>query len=371
MKKAHFLYINYLTPDGEKMSVGGIQTYLHNLSDLLVEMGYEVNIYQCSKVPFKKSVGKVNVTGVVTNATRGSKIGHTLFNECVRNFDRKNDILLFGSDDYICSTDGIPFIAIQHGITWDIPVDRNRIFFMLKKFYRGCLIVNRVEKASLLVCVDSNFINWYRAMVEKPRVKLLNIPNFTEIAPVIQKPDDGKIRIIFARRFFYYRGTRIFAKAVKRLLEEFDNLEITFAGEGPDKGWLTEQFNGNPAVKFITYASDESMEVHKNKDIAVVPTLGSEGTSLSLLEAMSAQCAVLCTNVGGMTDIVFNDYNGLIVNPDDDSIYRSLRELVEKPELRKRLAQNGYDIVRECFSKEKWMSRWKLVLEEFVARQQG
>lgn len=366
-KIAHILYVNYLTPDGERMTVGGIQTYLTNLSELLKEMGFEVKLYQRSSKIFKKLSNGIEVFGVPGSSSRAKTIGKELFNECRKYFDKDNDILIFGSDDYICKTEDIPFIAIQHGVTWDIPKEWNKTYGMLKKFYRGCLVINRVEKASLLVCVDNNFINWYRATVAKPMVKMINIPNFSEIAPKIKKPEDGIIRIMFARRFFCYRGTRIFAQAVKRLLREFDNIEITFAGEGPDGKWLKDQFENVSNVKFITYSSEDSLKVHLNKDIAVVPTLGSEGTSLSLLEAMSCQCAVVCTNVGGMTDIVLNGYNGFIVNPDDESIYQSLRILVEDPMLRKRLANNGYEIVRECFSKERWSSRWKQILEKYIS----
>lgn len=367
-KTAHLLYINYLSPDGEKLTLGGIQTYITNLSDLLKDLGYKIKIYQRGEKRFKKIVDGIEVFGVPGSSLRAKTIGEELFKECKEYFNNEEDILIFGSDDYICKTDGIPFIAIQHGITWDIPKDWNKVYGMLKKFYRGWLVCNRVEKASLLICVDNNFINWYRATVARPTVKMINIPNFTEIAPEIKKPHDGKIRIMFARRFFPYRGTRIFTAAVKRLLKEFDNIEITLAGEGPDGIWLENQFRDESNVKFITYSSSDSLKVHSDKDIAVVPTLGSEGTSLSLLEAMSCQCAVVCTNVGGMTDIVLNGYNGFIVNPDEESIYQSIRTLIQDFELRRKMALNGYNIVKNCFSKEIWINRWKQVIENYISK---
>ncbi|WP_420491566.1 glycosyltransferase [Neobacillus drentensis] len=52
--------------------------------------------------------------------------------------------------------------------------------------------------------------------------------------------------------------------------------------------------------------------------------LGSEGTSLSLLEAMAAKCAEIATNVGGMTNIILDNYNGLIINPDESELYLAL-----------------------------------------------
>ncbi len=364
-KHAHIIYVNYLTPDGKEMSVGGIQTYISNLVPLLEERGYRVTIYQKSSQPFEREMGALIVKGIPTKQVRGPKVGAALFKDCEEHFDRDKDLLIFGCDNYICDTKGIPFIAVQHGITWDKPIYSRPTYWLFKKFYRAVDTVRRVEKADMLVCVDNNFINWYRATVAKPTIRLIGIPNFSSIAPVMFKDDNGPVRIIFARRFFDYRGTRIFGEAVSRLIEEGADIHVTLAGEGPDEAWLRVKIGANPNVEFTRYASDESLAVHADKHIAVVPTKGSEGTSLSLLEAMSAQCAVIGTNVGGITDIIIDRYNGRLVSPDADSLYKALKELVEDKELRKRLAAKGYDTVKEAFSKEKWQGAWREVFSEF------
>ena len=42
--RAHIIYYNYLNPEGEGMSIGGIQTYLYNLIPVLRRCGYEVTL---------------------------------------------------------------------------------------------------------------------------------------------------------------------------------------------------------------------------------------------------------------------------------------------------------------------------------------
>ena len=365
-KTAHIIYLNYLTSDGTKMSIGGIQTYITNLSSLLMDMGYKVSIYQRSTTPFHVIFDNKEIYGIVCTKAKSGKIGSDLFYACLNRFDRSKDILIFGCESLICNTKGIRFIAIQHGITWDKPINGNQICWMLRKFYIAWNAINRIKKADTLICVDNNFINWYRAMVAKPTVKIINIPNFAEISMPITKPQDNIIRIIFARRLFDYRGTRIFTKAVLRLLDEFDNIRITIAGDGPDKEFMTKELGIFNNVKFITYASGDSLIIHEDKDIAVIPTLGSEGTSLSLLEAMSAQCAVICTNVGGMTNVVIDHYNGLMINPDENSLYDAMKELISNPELRKTLSLKGYETLKNSFSLSKWSISWKRALLEFL-----
>lgn len=71
---------------------------------------------------------------------------------------------------------------------------------------------------------------------------------------------------------------------------------------------------------------------------------------MSLLEAMAAHCAILCTNVGGMTNIVIDGYNGLMVSPTSEEIYIKLKQLVEDKQLRTNLAERGYDTVKISFN---------------------
>lgn len=52
------------------------------------------------------------------------------------------------------------------------------------------------------------------------------------------------------------------------------------------------------------------------------------GTSLSLFEAMVARCAIVCTNVGGTTNIVLDGFNGFMVRPVADEIREAIEELI-------------------------------------------
>lgn len=215
--------------------------------------------------------------------------------------------------------------------------------------------------------VYSNTLNMSvrNTLTNKGSEKLIVIPNFSEIAPPIDKPVEP-IKIIFARRLFPYRGTRVFTEAIKKVLAEFPFVEVTVAGDGPDEPWMREQLIDFHQVSFIRYNSNESIDIHSDKHIAVVPTVGSEGTSLSLLEAMSAQCAVICTDVGGMTNIVLDRYNGLIVKAGDSiSLYEAIKRMIIDKNLRNMIAANAYSTVKQSFSKDLWQYKWKECLRSF------
>lgn len=366
--KAHIIYRNYLTPDGKQMSVGGIQTYITQLIDVLQSINYEVTVYQRSDLDFQKEIDNLKIIGFSWHVKNERNMSRYIFNRTATFIDPKQDLLIFGCESMVVKTNGFRTIAIQHGISWDKPKAKINpfLFFIdyLKQSIKSWQTIKRVKLVNKLVCVDYNFINWYRALIAFPQVDLYAIPNFSEIPILdIKKPDfQDTINIIFARRFFEYRGTRIFAEAAQKLLNEFSNIKITIAGEGEDELYLKNLLKDNKSVDFIKYCSAESLSIHADKHIAVVPTLGSEGTSLSLLEAMASKCAVICTNVGGMTNVVIDGYNGLMVSPNAEELYLAMKTLVLEDNYRKLLSERAYDTVKSAFSLSKWQAKWKNVL---------
>lgn len=92
---------------------------------------------------------------------------------------------------------------------------------------------------------------------------------------------------------------------------------------------------------------DEMKLIYADADIAVIPTVYSEGTSLSCLEAMSSGLPVVATNVGGLNDLILDGYNGRLVPPSAERITAALAELIEDRELRKALGIRARDCERE------------------------
>ncbi|MDF7725383.1 glycosyltransferase family 4 protein, partial [Enterobacter hormaechei subsp. steigerwaltii] len=131
---------------------------------------------------------------------------------------------------------------------------------------------------------------------------------------------------------------------------------------GPYKQQLELDFGECDNVYFSTFRPEDSLDFHKNKDIAIVCSIGSEGTSLSLLEGMAAGCAVVSTNVGGLTNIVIDQHNGLLCEPNADSLYGALISLIDDEIKRKKLALNAYNTVIDSFNITKWRREWSDML---------
>lgn len=360
----HIIYNNFLTPTGNELSIGGIQTYLNELSIIVCDLGYNIVIHQRSDLYFDTIHDKVRVIGYPIKNNRHCQ--KRLIAEALKTINIDTDLVIFGCETNAVRKLRCKTIGIQHGVFWDKPGNPRgtklyRIKSFIKKTAHAYLTIKRINNVDHLVCVDYNFVNWYRAQVDYPRINLFVNPNFCKIPPIpFEKPSDC-INVIFARRFFEYRGTRIFAEAIHRICIEYPYVKVTLAGTGPDEEYLRNFLRGKQ-YRFIKYNCSESMEIHKDQHISVIPTLGSEGTSLSLLEAMAASCAPICTNVGGMTNIVINRHNGLIINPEVNQLYLALKELIVDRDLRIRLSREAYLTSKEAFNYSNWRTIWEKII---------
>lgn len=368
MRKIFILYENFYTADGESLSIGGIQTYIKSLIEVIKESKMVPVVYQFSNFNFKKNFQGTEIHGVAMKQSWGKKKKNKkLFESCKKIYNSNTDTIIFACETMSVKNEEPRVIGIQHGITWDKKGHENyssskNHLFVFWRALRAYNTVLRLRNIKVLVGVDYNFINWYRTQVAYIDKEVNIIPNYTRFKAELPDKQEN-LNIIFARRFHQYRGTRLFSSVLEEILCKYQDVEITFAGNGPDEAYLKEIFKGNENVNFITYVSEESLEIHEKHHIAVVPTIGSEGTSLSLLEAMASKCAVIATNVGGMTNIILDKYNGLLINPQEKDLFLALESLIIDKKLRNELAEKGYETVSKSFNQDKWKQEWRKVLE--------
>lgn len=370
MKSIHII-ASYYANDDMHANVGGIESYIQLLSLALAGV-FELRVYQPSKIKFESEISGVHVLGM------GQKKLPDLVKEVEREYLKVGDVLLFSTDQYCCSTEWANSVVIQHGISWDLPINYLTLSMLALKFerlYRVLLSIRnnyRVRTFSNVVCVDYNYPNWYRTMaIESERSKqFFVIPNSAGphfiFAP--KTSEDGVINICFARRFIAIRGIYLFLEVARILLARYENVRVIFSGDGPENiiKEIEQLCESDARVKIIKCGYTEMAEVYRCADIVVIPSLASEGTSLTAIEAMAMGKCVVASEVGGLTNIIIDGYNGFLVTPSVDYFLEKLCFLVENPE---RISQTG-DVARHvydsCFSFDMWAKRWRDILGKIL-----
>ncbi len=129
-----------------------------------------------------------------------------------------------------------------------------------------------------------------------------------------------------------------FLKAAAIIAREIATVHFVVVGDGERRAELeamSRQLGLANRVHFLGWRADLN-RIYADLDIVAL-TSENEGSPVSLIEAMTCECAVVSTRVGGVPDLVEDRVSGLLVPPHDPSAFAAaLNELLSDPQMRRR-----------------------------------
>ncbi|MBW2021722.1 MAG: glycosyltransferase [Deltaproteobacteria bacterium] len=261
---------------------------------------------------------------------------------------------------------GIPVVHTKHGRNYQKPYNR----FWLNRI-SGFL-------SNKIICVSKD-VKKVAVNIDKfPAHKLVTIINGVEVnrfAGVFM--DRTKYLGINADIVIGNVGRIAWEKDHKTLLEAFSLLKrwgrechLLIVGDGPMKDecvLLAESMGIQENVSFVGNRKDVP-QLLACMDIFALSSV-SEGTPLTLLEAMAAELPVVCTSVGGNADIVVDGVTGLVVPARDPySLAKSLDMLILDKTMRVTMGGKGSERVRKEFSIKKTVNEYEALYKEILSQ---
>lgn len=163
----------------------------------------------------------------------------------------------------------------------------------------------------------------------------------------------GPCRLLFVGRLDAVKGVVVLFDAVASLLATGTSLHLTLVGDGPQRAELERRvatLGIGASVTFAGYCNQDDVQQHlSDTDVFVLPSF-AEGVPVSLMEAMAMSRPVVATNVGGVTELVLNGVNGIVVAPGDAiALEAAISELADDADRRARLGRMGSATVRADF----------------------
>jgi glycosyltransferase involved in cell wall biosynthesis len=174
--------------------------------------------------------------------------------------------------------------------------------------------------------------------------KVVIVPNATRTA-IFKNPKimDEAANILFLGRLGPEKG-------VPQLVMAFASLgaksgwRATLAGDGAvnDTRAAVERAGLGDRISVPGWVDSAQVEALLHAaNILVLPSF-SENLPMSVIEALAHGAAVICTPVGALPDIIEHERTGLIVKPGDvEGLASALGRLIEDPDLRRRLGEDG------------------------------
>lgn len=349
---------------------GGGERYALNIATLLKQFGFEVHFYQ---------MGKTNTTGeyygfpvtIIPLQKDYSEFSYqvgNIFYELSKNYDH----IYYNTPELCSGKMRNDAIMTCHGIWFDHENYPGTKFRSAKWFNHLYKVFAQPKK---IVSVDTNSINTIRTFYPDLTDNMTYIPNFVDkniFKPDFSKRNEERLRILFPRRSQINRGSRILGDILENI--PYQDIEIYWVGEGDaqDTEIIKKLSQKDKRLHYYSVSFEEMPQWYQKCDITVIPTIACEGTSLSAIEALACGSALVVTNIGGLSNIILDGYNGILCESKAKNIAKAINDLIENPKLRLKYQQNAL-YSSNCFSLDNWKRKWVEVLleEDWISGEQA
>lgn len=155
------------------------------------------------------------------------------------------------------------------------------------------------------------------------------------------------------RHVFLFLGRLVERKGVHILLRAWQNVEsgaLWIVGEGDQESEL-KQLASKLNLRNVTFYGKTTMplEFYQAADVFLLPSL-EEGLPTVLLEAMSSGLPCIATRIGGVTDVLQNEREGLMITPGSiEELSDAMKRMMSQPERRQQWARQARETAMERF----------------------
>ena len=187
-------------------------------------------------------------------------------------------------------------------------------------------LVTGITSFHKIIKTWNHYISQYILLTEFAKDKMLHSSldlNEEKISVIPNFIPDSKA-VLEKKEFFLYVGRISKEKGVNILVDAFANLKsekILIVGEGPEKANLELLSLHNSNINFMGKKSkSEVLDLMQQCKALIFPSICYEGLPFTILEAFASGTPVIASDIGAMTHLITNDYNGLhftVNNPED------------------------------------------------------
>lgn len=267
--------------------------------------------------------------------------------------------------DKIKQKTGKPYFLTFHSTEWG----RNGNEF--GEWYEFREIMGRewygAFQAKRVITVSYTMKNELMWLYNVPDWKISVIPNGIRPENYYKTVDSGAVKqrygihplaptIFFIGRLVTQKGPDLLVEAIPKVINNRWDAKFIIAGGGGMRGHLEYLARKNgvmDSVRFLGYVPDEEyLDILNACDIVCIPSR-NEPFGLVLLEAWSAEKAVVAADVGGLGENIDNFNNGIKVFNNPESIAWGINYIINDPGGVHHLGQEGKKAVKTRFSWDK------------------
>jgi glycosyltransferase involved in cell wall biosynthesis len=235
-------------------------------------------------------------------------------------------------------------------------------FFLFKRVNRiiGCArsVRDDVLKNNPFVCPEK--VIAFENSVDFDCFANVSITKVEAKSKLVGVPVDAFVYGTVAR-FGQYKGHSFLIKAFERVRKQVPSAHLILAGDGHLKEEIQQQAakaSLDDSVHFLG-RRDDIPKLLRAMDAFVLPSIGSEGMPLVILEAMAAGVPCIASSLSGIPEVINNSDVGLLVPPkDENALAEAMITLANAPEQKlKGIIERAKERIRSNFNHDVVMKK--------------
>jgi len=355
------------------MMIGGAEQVIYNLMESTDSSAYEVSVLCLDQPvgPFGRQLQEKGYSVRALNRQPGFDVA--LIRD-IRNYVRQYSVDVLHCHQYT------PYVYGLFGAAF---TPCKVIFTEHGRFYPDYRKLKRV----LLNPFLNLFTDYVTAISSATRDALVRFENFPRGKVEIvyngirddkyRLPSDPKLKVSLGiREDAHVLGTvarldsiknqKMMIRALKKVRQAFPETVLIIVGDGPERKNLEELASDlqlSSHVIFTGFREDAHL-FYKIMDIFLLTSF-SEGTAMTLLEAMATGIPCIGTDVGGNPEIIRDEESGFVIPSDDEmALAEKISALFANENQIKKMGETGRKIFEENFTADKMAESYQAMYEK-------
>jgi glycogen synthase len=185
--------------------------------------------------------------------------------------------------------------------------------------------------------------------------------------------EEKTCQLLYVGRIRVEKGILVILKALHLLMQDstVPPIRLHIFGDG-DQTYINELksfLHEKSLEELVSFhgrvTQDELIAYYDQSQIMLVPSLWQEPFGLVVAEAMARGLPVIASNIGGPSEIITDEKNGLLVKAGDEhALAEAINQLIHDPDKRRRLGEAAHTTVQERFVIEENVKR----VEQYLLR---
>ncbi|MDZ4818891.1 MAG: glycosyltransferase family 4 protein [Planctomycetota bacterium] len=269
---------------------------------------------------------------------------------------------------------GVPLVLHVHGNT--ATEIRGRAWTRLNAWAERQLL----PRCAAVIAVSASVADYLRsagAASNKVFVVPNGVPSRREMRPRLDyssRADNRTSRLGFVALLRPRKGLEVVLDAAAILLRQGLDISLRIVGRFETAEYELEiaqqvaRLQLADRIDWRGFQTDVDAELNQ-MDVLLFPSVLPEGLPMVVLEAMAAGVPIVATRVPGVTDVLRDGENGLLVEPNDASALASgISQLIENPALAERLRTAAWHDQQEHYSDKSMAEAVAGIYRQVLAR---